>query len=192
MAEAIYVGGLLVATPLLDDPNFRRSVVLILEHDLDGGTLGVVLNRPSDVAVTQVLPTWDALVSGPPVLFQGGPVQTDSALALAAVPSGEEPLGWRRLHASAPGVSRLGTVDLDAPPEILAGEIAQMRIFAGYAGWTAGQLESEIGEGAWYVVEADPGDTFNADPEMLWRTVLRRQRSELAFVSTCPDDPTLN
>ncbi|MBG0812990.1 YqgE/AlgH family protein [Planomonospora sp. ID82291] len=192
MAEAIYVGGLLVATPQLEDPNFRRSVVLILEHDIDGGTLGVVLNRPSDVSVTQVLPSWDALVTGPPVLFQGGPVQTDSALALAAVPSGQEPLGWRRLHTGAAAVSRLGTVDLDAPPEILAGEIAQMRIFAGYAGWTGGQLEAEIGEGAWYVVDAEPGDTFHAAPETLWRAVLRRQRGELAYVATCPDDPSMN
>lgn len=181
-----------MATPRLEDPNFRRSVVLILEHDRVGGTLGVVLNRPSDISVTQVLPTWDSLVSGPPVLFQGGPVQTDSALALAAVPSGGEPLGWRRLATRIPAVSRLGTVDLDAPPEILAGEIAQMRIFAGYAGWTPGQLEAEIAEGAWYVVDAEPGDTFFADPESLWRTVLRRQPSELAFVATCPDDPTMN
>ncbi|GII91302.1 YqgE/AlgH family protein [Sinosporangium siamense] len=192
MVEAIYVGGLLVATPRLDDPNFRRSVVLILEHDRSGGTLGVVLNRPSEISVMQVLPVWDDLVTGPAVLFQGGPVQTDSALALAAVPSGGEPLGWRRLHAGAPAVSRLGTVDLDAPPEILAGEIAQMRIFAGYAGWTSGQLEGEIREGAWYVVEADPADTFHDNPGSLWRSVLRRQPGELAFVATCPDDPTLN
>jgi putative transcriptional regulator len=192
MAEAIYVGGLLVAAPQLDDPSFRRSVVLVLEHDHDGGTLGVVLNRPSEISVTQVLPSWDPLVTGPPVLFQGGPVQTDSALALAAVPSGGEPLGWRRLHSAAPAVSRLGTVDLDAPPEILAGEIAQMRIFAGYSGWTSGQLETEIREGAWYVVDAEPGDTFHSAPESLWRSVLRRQPGELAFVATCPDDPTLN
>ncbi|MEU8267963.1 YqgE/AlgH family protein [Sphaerisporangium sp. NPDC049002] len=192
MAEAIYVGGLLVATPLLDDPNFRRGVVLVLEHDEDGGTLGVMLNRPSEVTVTQVLPSWDSLVSGPPVLFEGGPVQTDSALALASVPSGEEPLGWRRLHAGTSAVSKLGTVDLDAPPEILAGEITQMRIFAGYAGWTAGQLEAEIREGSWYVVEAEPGDTFDSRPSNLWRSVLRRQPGELAFVATCPDDPKLN
>ncbi|MCW2882999.1 MAG: hypothetical protein JWQ95_7099 [Sphaerisporangium sp.] len=192
MAEAIYVGGLLVATPLLDDPNFRRGVVLILEHDEDGGTLGVMLNRPSEVTVTQVLPSWDSLVSGPPVLFEGGPVQTDSALALASVPSGEEPLGWRRLHAGTAAVSKLGTVDLDAPPEILAGEVTQMRIFAGYAGWTTGQLEAEIREGSWYVVEAEPGDTFDSHPSNLWRSVLRRQRGELAFVATCPDDPKLN
>ncbi|MFD0887884.1 YqgE/AlgH family protein [Streptosporangium algeriense] len=192
MAEAIYVGGLLVATPRLDDPNFRRSVVLVLEHDLDGGTLGVVLNRPSDISVTQVLPTWDTMVTGPSVLFQGGPVQTDSALALAAVPSGQEPLGWRRLHSGTAAVSRIGTVDLDAPPEILAGEIAQMRIFAGYAGWSAGQLEAEIGQGAWYVVDSEPGDTFHHDPGSLWRAVLRRQRDELAYVATCPDDPSMN
>ncbi|MEV7006003.1 YqgE/AlgH family protein [Streptosporangium sp. NPDC051022] len=192
MAEAIYVGGLLVATPRLDDPNFRRSVVLVLEHDLDGGTLGVVLNRPSDISVTQVLPTWDTMVTGPSVLFQGGPVQTDSALALAAVPSGQEPLGWRRLHSGTAAVSRIGTVDLDAPPEILAGEIAQMRIFAGYAGWSAGQLEAEIGEGAWYVVDSEPGDTFYHDPGSLWRAVLRRQPDELAYVATCPDDPSMN
>ncbi|WP_214413511.1 YqgE/AlgH family protein [Sphaerisporangium fuscum] len=192
MAEAIYVGALLVATPLLDDPNFRRGVVLILEHDDDGGTLGVMLNRPSEISVTQVLPSWDPLVSGPSVLFEGGPVQTDSALALAAVPSGQEPLGWRRLHAGTSAVSKLGTVDLDAPPEILAGEITQMRIFAGYAGWTGGQLEAEIREGSWYVVEAEPGDTFDSRPSNLWRSVLRRQPGELAFVATCPDDPKLN
>jgi len=191
MAEAIYVGRLLVATPLLDDPNFRRSVVLVLEHDEDGGTLGVVINRPSEVAVTQVLPSWDPLVTGPPVLFEGGPVQTDSALALAAVLSGEEPLGWRRLQGRST-MSRLGTVDLDAPPEILAGEISQMRIFAGYAGWTGGQLQAELEEGAWYVVDSEPGDTFNSDPAALWRSVLRRQQGDLALVATFPEDPQQN
>lgn len=192
MAEPIYVGALLVATPVLDDPNFRRSVVLILEYDRDEGALGVVLNRPTEISVTQVLPSWEALVTDPSVLFQGGPVQTDSALALAAVRSAEEPLGWRRLHSTMPSVSRLGTVDLDAPPEILVGEISQMRIFAGYAGWTAGQLEAEIREGAWYVVDSEAGDIFDPRPERLWRAVLRRQPGELAFVATCPDDPRLN
>lgn len=191
MAEAIYVGALLVATPALADPNFRRSVVLILEHD-DNGTLGVVLNRPSEVTVTQVLPSWGPLVTGPQVLFEGGPVQTDSALALASVTGAAEPLGWRRLHTGTSAVSRLGTVDLDAPPEILAGEITQMRIFAGYAGWSAGQLEAELREGAWYLVDAEPGDTFHSEPRDLWRHVLRRQPGELAFVATCPDDPHMN
>ncbi len=67
-----------------------------------------------------------------------------------------------------------------------------MRIFAGYAGWTAGQLENELREGAWYVVDSEPADTFHSDPSLLWRTVLRRQRGDLALVATFPDDPTLN
>ncbi|GAB3888603.1 hypothetical protein GCM10027612_29460 [Microbispora bryophytorum subsp. camponoti] len=120
-------------------------------------------------------------------------MQTDSALALAVVLSGEEPLGWRRLQGRA-AVSRLGTVDLDAPPEILAGEISQMRIFAGYAGWTAGQLDNELQEGAWYVVDSDPGDTFHPNPDTLWRTVLRRQKgtshwSPPSPTTLCSTDP---
>ncbi|RJL24537.1 YqgE/AlgH family protein [Bailinhaonella thermotolerans] len=190
MPDVIRVGGLLVATPLLEDPNFRRSVVLIVEHDGSGSTLGVVLNRPTEIEVTQVLPTWGGVVTGPSVVFQGGPVQLDSALGLASVRGDrEEPLGWRRLLGPP---FRLGAVDLDAPPEVLAAEIVSMRVFAGYSGWSAGQLDSEIREGAWYVVDALPEDAFSGDPSRLWRDVLRRQGGELAFVANCPDDPTLN
>ena len=126
------------------------------------------------------------------VVFQGGPVSLDSALGLAVVPGearegrGGEPLGWRRVHGA------IGLVDLDAPPELLAAELGSLRIFAGYAGWGPGQLEDELLEGAWYVVESEPGDVSAPDPERLWRSVLRRQRSELAMVATYPDDPSLN
>lgn len=191
MDEEIHVGRLLVATPMLGDPNFRRSVVLVVEHETEGGTLGVVLNRPTEVPVDRILPPWSALVTGPSVVFQGGPVALDSALALARVPGEDEPLGWRALDG-APGVARLGLVDLDAPPELLAAEIAQLRVFAGYAGWGVGQLVSEIDEGAWYVVAAESGDVFAEAPERLWPEVLRRQGGDLAFVSTFPDDPSLN
>ena len=127
------------------------------------------------------------------MLFQGGPVALDSALGLAVVPGAdddEEPLGFRRV------VGRLGLVDLDLPPEVLAAEVTRLRIFAGYAGWSAGQLEEELLQGAWYVVAADPGgsfdDAFSATPDGLWRAVLRRQGGDLAMVSTYLDDPTLN
>jgi putative transcriptional regulator len=185
-------GRLLVATPLLTDPNFARSVVLILDHDEDG-TLGVVVNRPTRIDVTAVLPPWSELTSTPQVVFQGGPVALDSALGLAAVSSAdggadsdEEPLGWRRVH------ERIGLVDLDAPPEILAAELSAMRIFAGYAGWGPGQVEDEIAEGAWYVVDAEPADAFSESPDDLWQRVLRRQTGELAFVATFPEDPSMN
>jgi putative transcriptional regulator len=191
MDDGISTGRLLVATPQLVDPNFRRSVVLIVEHEQEGGTLGVVLNRPTEVPVDQVLPPWSELVTGPSVVFQGGPVALDSALALAHVPGTDEPLGWRALNGS-PAVARVGLVDLDVPPEIIAPEVARLRVFAGYAGWGTGQLRSEIDEGAWYVLPAESGDVFAEDPDGLWPAVLRRQGGELAFVATFPEDPSLN
>jgi putative transcriptional regulator len=184
-------GRLLAATPLLGDPNFRRSVVLVVEDDPDEGTLGVVLNRPTEVALDQVLESWTALVSGPQVVFRGGPISPNSALALALAHGSAEPLGWRSLVGS-PLMSRLGLVDLGAPPELLVDGISSMRVFAGYAGWGAGQLRDEIEEGAWYVLPASPSDAFAAEPERLWQEVLRRQGGELALVATYPDDPVWN
>jgi putative transcriptional regulator len=186
-------GRLLVATPLLGDPNFRRTVILIVEDEPEEGTLGVVLNRPTEVQVGQVLESWTDLVTGPTVVFKGGPVSPNSALALAlALGEGEdEPLGWRSLDGSSL-MSRIGLVDLEAPPELLAGGITSLRVFAGYAGWGPGQLQAEIDEGAWYVLPGEPADAFLAEPEQLWPAVLRRQGGDFAIVATYPDDPMLN
>jgi putative transcriptional regulator len=191
MQEQSLNGRLLAATPLLGDPNFRRTVILVVEDDPDEGTLGVVLNRPTEVPLDQVLDTWTPLVTGPPVVFRGGPVSPNSALALALAQGEDEPVGWRSLDGS-PMMSRIGLVDLGAPPELLAGGITSMRVFAGYAGWGAGQLRDEIDEGAWYVLSGEPADAFFAEPERLWPVVLRRQGGDLALVATYPDDPVLN
>jgi putative transcriptional regulator len=184
-------GRLLVATPLLEDPNFKRAVVLIVEHEDVQGTLGVVLNRPTAISVGQVLEQWTDLTTEPSVVFRGGPVAQNSALALALIPGREEPAGWRALDG-APSLARLGLLDLDTPPRLLAPAISRLRVYAGYAGWSPGQLDAEIGNGAWYVLPAEPGDVFAADPDRLWRQVLRRQEGDLAFLTTYPDDPTLN
>jgi putative transcriptional regulator len=184
-------GRLLVATPLLGDPNFRRTVVLIVEHEEIQGTLGVVLNRPTAVEVSQVLDQWTDLTSEPSVVFRGGPVAPSSALALALIPGNDEPIGWRALDG-APALARLGLLDLDTPPKLLGPAITSMRVYAGYAGWSPGQLEAEIDEGAWYVLSAEPGDAFVPEPELLWRQVLRRQEGDLAFLATYPDDPAMN
>ena len=188
--DRLRVGDLLVATPALLDPNFERTVVLMLDLD-DSGALGVVLNRPSTVPVREVLPDWTDVAGEPDVLFQGGPVSTDSALAVgaAAVLGSDpdvEPVGFRRLYDD------VGIVDLDTPTEIVAPALSGMRIFAGYAGWGEEQLVAEILEGSWFVVPSVPDDLFGQDPEGLWRRVLRRQPGELAWVSTQPADPTLN
>jgi putative transcriptional regulator len=180
-------GRLLVATPMLGDPNFNRSVILVLDHD-ESGALGVIVNRPTTVPVAEVLPAWQQFTTEPGVLFQGGPVALDSALGLAVLPGvgDEEPLGWRRV------VDGLGLVDLDVPPQVLVPGMAGLRIFAGYSGWGSGQLEEELAEGAWYVVPGQAHDAFTVEPQQLWRRVLRRQGGDLAFVSTYPDDPSMN
>jgi putative transcriptional regulator len=175
-----------VASPTLVDPNFAQSVVLLLDHDGDG-TLGVVLNRPSAITVASVLPDWAGSVDPPEVLFEGGPVSPDAALAVALVPeAGPDPIGFRCLF------DRTGIIDLDTPTEVLAPAITRMRVFAGYSGWGGGQLEAEIDEGSWYVLDSTAHDVFDPDPAGLWRAVLRRQTGALAWVSTKPADPSLN
>ena len=191
MEDESLCGRLLAATPLLGDPNFRRTVILIVEDSRTEGTLGVVLNRPTQVSLDDVLESWTGLVSGPAVVFRGGPISPNSALALALAQGAAEPVGWRSLTSS-PLMPRLGLVDLGAPPELLAEGISSMRVFAGYAGWAVGQLKDEIDEGAWYVLPGNPSDAFANEPERLWQEVLRRQGGELALVATYPDDPVWN
>lgn len=186
--DEIRAGRLLVATPLLEDPNFRRGVVLLVDHGPEEGTLGVVLNRPTEVAVGQILPPWAGLASCPDVVFQGGPVGRDSALALARLPGAGEPPGWRALEG-VPALARIGLVDLDGSPEL---PVDGFRVFAGYAGWGPGQLRSELAEGSWYMIAAEPEDVFSPEPGRLWQAVLRRQGGDLAFVATYPEDPSLN
>ena len=179
-------GMLLVATPALLDPNFADTVVLLLDVD-DQGALGVVLNRPSGVPVAEILEGWDELVAEPEVFFQGGPVSTQGALAVATLRAEDDvPVGFRAVEG------KLGLVDLDTPLELLEGSLEGLRIFAGYAGWGAEQLVGEIEEGSWYVVPSQVADVFRLDPTDLWRDVMRRQPGELAWHSTRPIDPDLN
>jgi putative transcriptional regulator len=176
-------GRLLVATPLLGDPNFMRTVVYLLEHD-GGGTVGVVMNRPSHTPVGQVLPDWHDAVSGPAVVFGGGPVQPDGALCLGELQPGAE--GIREV------VDGVSTVDLDGDVAVIAPNARRLRVFAGHAGWSPGQLQDELDEGAWWVLAGSPDDLFTEDPRTTWRRVLRRQPYPLNVVSTFPVDPTLN
>ncbi|AYY12130.1 YqgE/AlgH family protein [Actinobacteria bacterium YIM 96077] len=179
------VGHLLVATPLLRESAFDRAVILMLSHD-DDGALGVVVNRPTDVPVDSMLPEWTHVASDPAVIFDGGPVSPESALALVFVDAESEPLGVRRI------TPQVGLVDLDTPVEVVEQGVSGLRVFSGYAGWSPDQLESEIDEGSWYVLDAQPGDAFRADATELWRTVLHREGGDLALVSTFPEDPSLN
>lgn len=186
-------GRLLVASPSErrsaddgdEDDVFERSVVLVLHHDGDGAH-GLVLNRPLAAEVDSVLPGWQEHVNAPPRVFQGGPVSLDTALGLVRMPGISESVGIKRLFGA------VGLVDLDAPPLVVVPEVAGIRIFAGYAGWGAGQLEGEIEGGAWFVVEAEADDAFTLEPTKLWSVVLERQLGTLRFLSSYPLDPSLN
>lgn len=183
-------GRLLVASLSLTEPNFARTVVLLLDHDADG-SLGLVLNRPTDWPAEDPLPVWSEYFAGPPVVFDGGPVSPEGVVALGAsarvfADDATEFEGFR------PVTSRLGLVDLDQEPQELSEVVRSMRVFAGYAGWGPGQLDVEIVEGDWYVVEGLSGDAFSTDPTGLWHSVLRRQPNELAFVAAHPGDVDVN
>lgn len=179
---------LLVATPELTDPNFARTVVLVLEHS-EEGALGVVLNRPTDSSIAASLPRWSELAAPPAVVFVGGPVQPDAAIGLARhVAAAPEPesIGY------APLFGDLGTVDLERAPDDVAPTVAAVRVFAGYSGWGPGQLDDELAASGWYVCDAVPDDVWTTRPDELWRAVLRRQRGPLRLVAGFPDDPSMN
>lgn len=178
-------GRLLVALPALRDPNFDRTVLLVLEHTSDGA-MALVVNRPSDTPVGDPLPAWDAAAVEPSVVFVGGPVGTDAAIGLARSPRPGPGTGW------APLFDQLGTVDLHGEPADVDAPLEGVRIFAGHAGWSAGQLDGELAEGAWAVIDALPSDAHSVAPDRLWRSVLRRQGGRLAWLANHPLDPSEN
>lgn len=183
-----YAGKLLVAGPELLDPNFYRTVVLICLHD-EEGAFGLVLNRPLEERIVDHLPAWGEWASAPPVFFQGGPVDPTSIVGLGRARDAEA----FSIPVSADGVSRgIGLLNLGREPGDWMEAVDAVRIFAGYAGWGAGQLEAEVAQNAWFVVDALSGDPFTAMPESLYRDVLRRQPGELAMFAFLPADPSVN
>jgi putative transcriptional regulator len=177
-------GSLLVAAPTLTDSNFQRTVVYLIDHRSEG-TLGVVLNRPSEVAVHDVLPAWGPHVTRPQAVYIGGPVEQKTALCLAALRTGED-------LASLEGVvgvrGPVALVDLDADPDSLVPRVRGMRVFAGYAGWGSRQLAGEIDRGDWIVVPGLPDDVLTPSGVDLWGRVLRRQGMPTALLATYPLD----
>ena len=157
-------GRLLVATPDMADPNFLGTVVLLLEHGPQGG-LGLVLNRPTTTPLRTPLPRWSSLASAPATIFRGGPVEPTAVIGLARA----EAMPEDRWSPVLPG---LGVVDLRGEPG--DGVIQALRVFSGYAGWGAAQVEGELSAGGWLVTDAEPGDAFSASPDALWHLALRR------------------
>jgi putative transcriptional regulator len=177
-------GKLILAGPMLKDPNFDRTVVLITEHS-EEGAMGLVLNRPSEATIGDAVPDLTWVADPEDTVYVGGPVAPNGVIVLAE---------W-----SDPGQAvvlvedDLGFVPGDADdPEALATAIRRARVYAGHAGWGPGQLENELAEEAWIVEAPRREELFSDDAEGLWPAVLRRMGREFALLSTMPPDPSLN
>ena len=175
-------GQLLIASPQLVDPNFARTVVLITEHN-DEGAMGVVLNRPSDATVSDAAPELERLVEPNEDVFVGGPVQPSSVIVLAE---------WEQPDDGVPVFGRVGFVAAGSDPDELAATVKRARLFAGFAGWSPGQLEGELERDDWILEPAVTSDVFYPDPDELWSDVLERKGGEYALVARMPIDPSLN
>jgi putative transcriptional regulator len=175
-------GHLLISSGGLFDPNFRHTVVLVGEHN-DEGALGVVLNRALDVTVEDAAPMLSSLVPPGESLFQGGPVQPTSPVLLAELAQPE--------IADLLVFGSVGFLTGDVPPEI-ATHIVRARVFAGYSGWGAGQLEAEMQADSWIIDPAREDDVFTRSPDLLWSTVLARKGPEYQRLSRMPYDPSMN
>ena len=176
-------GKLLVAMPKLLDPNFRQTVILLCEYGPEGA-LGVVLNRPTELAVSMLIDGLQGIAGGEKV-FAGGPVAKNGMLVLcrsAQIAEG---------HDIFEGVFVPKDLDKTAMPELL-GRLGEIRCYLGYAGWAPGQLEAELSEGAWGVLPSDATLVFDADPACLWPQMMRRLGKKWAFYATMPPDPSLN
>jgi putative transcriptional regulator len=175
-------GQLLVASPGLLDPNFRRTVVLVTEHTEDGAA-GLVLNRPTESEVSEIVPALESLVDDGEPIFMGGPVQPNGVLVLGEFLDPDD--------AAVPLFGSLGFPSLDEPDDVVP-LTTRRRIFAGYAGWGSGQLEDELAREDWILEEAQPDDAFTEAPQELWADVLRRKGGIYELVARMPEDPSVN
>lgn len=175
-------GQLLIASATLVDPNFRRTVVLVAEHG-EEGAMGLVLNRPSPTGVAEAVPALEPLVEPGETLYLGGPVQPESVVVLGEFQEPDE--------AAVVVAGRIGFMPADSEPDEIAAATDRVRVFAGYAGWSPGQLEAELEEESWILEPARPDDVFG-DAGDLWGDVLRRKGGRYRVLALMPDDPALN
>lgn len=173
----------MIAGPALLDPNFWRTVVLVVEHN-DDGALGLVLNRPSETTIGEAVEELDELIGTEELLFIGGPVQPSAVIVLAQF---EDP-GDAALTA----FDDVGVLGTAAAPQELSVRVRQARAFVGHAGWGPGQLDAELEGDDWILEPARLDDAFSDEPRGLWPTVLTRKGGSYALVARMPADPSSN
>jgi putative transcriptional regulator len=171
-------GCLLLAHPVLRDPNFRRTAVLMSTHGPEGA-MGVVLNRPLGKRLGELKGDFAQGPLSPTPIFTGGPVQTEQ-LILAAWQSRDDVF---QLHFG---------IDPEKAVQMLADSTTRLRAYLGYSGWSAGQLETELESGTW-IVASPPADLFERPmQESLWRSLLADEGDEWRLFVDEPEEPGKN
>lgn len=179
-------GIFLIAAPSLRDPNFRQTVVLLCEHGTEGA-LGVVVNRPTAMSISEALPRVPILEGQGHVIFSGGPVQTNQIMMLyrlnERLDNSHHVFEKVCLGGDAAQVDRILTANV--------GHEA-FRAYLGYSGWGPGQLESEMKAGSWFTIPADPKAVFDKDPAHIWRDIVCALGEDYRHYAEMPFDPSLN
>ena len=176
-------GQLLVAGPALIDPNFLRTVVLVVEHT-DEGAMGLVLNRVHEATVADAVPDLVAIAGIDAQLHLGGPVQPNAVMVLAEF---DDPV-----DAAVTVFGDVGLPHADSDLHLVGERTRRGRVFAGHAGWGPGQLDAELERDDWLLADPEPDDVFSDDPEALWSTVLQRKGGHYALLARMPVDPSVN
>jgi putative transcriptional regulator len=176
-------GQLLIAGPTLGDPNFWRTVVLVVEHNEDGA-LGLVLNRPSETTVGEAVPQLTSVVDPEEEVLVGGPVQPSSVMVLAEFEDASD--------AALLAFDDIGILGTAGDGDELSTGVLAARAFAGHAGWGPGQLDGELERGDWILEPARRSDAFARDPTALWPAVLTRKGGSYALIARMPADPSVN
>ena len=175
-SDSLSTGKILLASDKLGDPNFAEAVVLIIDHDGDEGTVGVIINRRTDVPLTRVFSHVKGASRDP--VYQGGPVEVTGGQGLLRTPL-SAPDGRRVVE----DVYVTGSKDLIEKSVASRMEASKFRVYLGYAGWAPGQLEAEIQAGAWSILQGSARIIFDNDPDSLWSRLTHESNMQIAAAS---------
>ena len=184
--DDLAIGRLLVASRDLGDPNFSKTVILLVHYDEDQGAVGLVLNKRTDVPISRVFHDLKEAGGRNDPVYIGGPVELNSVLAL--LKSASKPEGAQRVFSD---VYLISNKDMLAATLASRAEATVFHTYIGYAGWGAGQLEHEVELGAWHIMPADVGTVFHADPDSVWERLIRRTETQIAGIPRLPRIPCL-
>lgn len=182
MKHAVGVGSFLIASPTLRDPNFSRTVVLLCEHG-DTGSMGVVINRQSDVLLCDAIQGLEHAPSA--CLFVGGPVQPNAVLVL------HHEVEVPEARPVADGMA-LGGDEAELLNLLRSALAPRARVYSGYAGWGAGQLDAELTEGSWIPTVARATLVFDLAPDEVWASAVHSLGPKFAYLVDLPLDPRVN